>query len=329
MQQTKILIRLPNWLGDLVMSTAFVQAVKEIYPDAIIDIIVKKGIDVLTEQFPSYRKKYIFSKQHYKGLRGAWKFGKEIAAQEQYDLFFCLPDSLSSAVMAKAVNAKQRIGYKKELRSLFLTHSYQKKKGIHRVEEYIDLLQQFTNKAIGNITVTLNKHASDKRNAIIVNINSEASSRRLPKEKAVSIIDTIRKNIQEEIILIGSDKEKPFVDEVYAALTDKNNIANLSAQTDLQQLAALMGSCKLVLTTDSGPAHVANAVGSNTLVLFGAGNENNTAPYNKVNCQIIRLGQLSCEPCLKNKCELYGVPKCLLLLDENKIVTEVKKFLNQ
>jgi len=68
---------------------------------------------------------------------------------------------------------------------------------------------------------------------------------------------------------------------------------------------------------------VANALGVETVVLFGAGNENNTAPYNKSNRTIIRLGQLACEPCVSNTCKLYGVPQCLVRLDENIIVSAV------
>ena len=82
-----------------------------------------------------------------------------------------------------------------------------------------------------------------------------------------------------------------------------------------------------VLTTDSGPAHVANALGVHTVVLFGAGNENNTAPYNKNSLTIIRLGQLPCEPCVSNTCKLYGVPQCLARLDENIIVAAVTNAL--
>jgi heptosyltransferase-2 len=329
MQQKKILIRLPNWLGDLVMSTAFVKAVNETYPNSIIDLIIKKGIDVLLENFPPHRKRYIFSKQQYNGLKGAWKFGKEIAAQENYDLFFCLPDSLSSAVMAKATGASKRIGYKKELRSLLLTNSFNKKQNTHRVEEYIDLLRQFTKTKIPDIAVQLTATGKNKKNELIININSEASSRRLPKEKAISIINTIKKNINPEIILIGSEKEKPFVDEVYHSLSDKNNITNLAGRTAIPQLIELMASCTTILTTDSGPAHVANAIGLKTIVLFGAGNENNTAPYNSSNRKIIRLGELSCEPCTNNQCKRFGVPECLLRLDENIIVNAVKEALNQ
>ena len=138
-----ILIRLPNWLGDMVMSTAFVQAVKNRFPDAAVDLVVKKGIDFLLDYFPAHGQRYIFSKEEYKGLTGTRKFGKLIKAQKKYDIFFCLPDSFSSAVMGYAAGATERIGYKKEIRSIFLSHAFSKKNKIHRVEEYVDLLTQF------------------------------------------------------------------------------------------------------------------------------------------------------------------------------------------
>jgi len=322
-----ILIRLPNWLGDMVMSTAFIQAVKAQYPDATIDLIAKKGLDPLLDSFPQHGQRYIFSKEEYKGLTGAFKFGRQVRSQKKYDLFFCLPDSFSSAVMGYAIAAKERVGFKKELRSISLTHAYQKKRNLHRVAEYIDLLQQFIKKEIPVPAVQLLSQPSEKKDALIININSEAPSRRLPKEKAIQLIDTIRHKINNEIILIGSNKEKAFVDEVYASLVNKINITNKAGQTNLQELVSLMSSCPVMLTTDSGPVHVANALGVHTIVLFGAGNENNTAPYNTENRSIIRLGQLACEPCVSNTCKLYGVPQCLARLDENLIALEVYDLL--
>jgi lipopolysaccharide heptosyltransferase II len=322
-QPQNILIRLPNWLGDMVMSTAFVKAVQQQYPNAAIDVIAKKGIDFLLDYFPEYNQHFIFDKEVYKGLSGAYKFSKQLRQQKQYDIFFCLPDSLSSAVMAYGTGATKRAGFKKELRSILLTNAYQKKKSFHRVEEYIDLLQQFIKTTIPVPPVELNLPLKEKKNAVIVNINSEASSRRLPAAKAVSIINAVRKQITEEVILIGSPKEKVFVDEVYQQIHDKSNIINSAGKTTLQELINLLGSCPVMLTTDSGPAHVANALGTHTVVLFGAGNENNTAPYNKNNCSIIRLAQLPCEPCVNNTCKLYDTPKCLVMLDENTIVQQV------
>lgn len=323
-----ILIRLPNWLGDMVMSTAFVQAVKDHFPDANIDLIAKKGIDFLLDYFPAHEQRFIFSKDVYKGIAGARKFGKMIRKKKKYDLFFSLPDSFSAAIMGHAIAAKERVGFKKELRSVFLTHAYQKKKNTHRVEEYVDLLQQYVKKEIPAPPVKLSTAIVEKKKPLVVNINSEASSRRLPKAKAVSVINAIRKKIKGEIILVGSNKEKGFVDEVFEALNDKNNISNKAGMTSLPEMVTLLNSCSVMLSTDSGPAHVANALGVYTIVLFGAGNENNTAPYNPRNRKILRLGQLPCEPCVNNTCKLYGIPKCLLQLDETLISTAVYSALN-
>ena len=322
-----ILIRLPNWLGDMVMSTAFVQAVKNEYPVATIDLVAKKGIDFLLDYFPAYGQAFIFSKEEYKGLGGLRRFGKMIAAQKKYDFFFCLPDSFSSAMMAHATAATKRVGFKKELRAVFLTDTYSKQKGLHRVEEYIDLLKQFTKKEMAVPAVQLKIDNAEKGNAVVININSEAVSRRLPEAKAISIIAAVRSAIPNEIILVGSNKEADFVDEVFNKLPDKNNIINKAGKTNLPELLQLFASSAAVLTTDSGPAHVANALGVHTIVLFGAGDENNTAPYNKDNRSIIRLGQLACEPCVSNTCKIYSVPQCLVRLDENLITTAVKNAL--
>jgi heptosyltransferase II len=329
MNSPNILIRLPNWLGDMVMSTAFVHAVKENYPGSSVDFIVKKGIDFLLDYFPEHEHRYVFSKDEYKGLSGALKFGRHIKATKKYDLFFCLPDSFSSAMMAYATGAKKRVGFKNEVRSLLLTDTFAKKRNTHRVEEYTSLLQQYIKKDVRVPEVKLANNSGSKKNILLININSEAASRRLPVAKAVSIIRSLREKLPHEFILLGSPNEKLFVDEVFDGLPSKKNINNMAGKTSLPQLIDIIGSCPVMLTTDSGPAHVANALGTHSIVLFGAGNENNTAPYNKKERTIIRLGELACEPCTKNTCKLYDQPKCLTLLDETYITATVEEILNK
>ncbi|MDQ6761948.1 MAG: hypothetical protein M3015_04875, partial [Bacteroidota bacterium] len=141
----KILVRLPNWLGDMVMSVAFMKELEEAFPKAEISVIVKEGLQSLLSYFPKTKHHFIFSKKEYKGLKGAYRFGKIIAAKEKFDLFCCLPESLSAALMGFATGAKTKIGYKKELRNVLLTKAYSKKKNLHRVEEYVDLLNLFLN----------------------------------------------------------------------------------------------------------------------------------------------------------------------------------------
>jgi len=324
----KILIRLPNWLGDVVMSTAFVAAVRETYPDSKIDVIVKKELAGIAALIPGIDKVYPFSKQEYQGLGGVYRFGKNLR-NEKYDIFFNLPASLSSLVIARATGAKKRIGFAKEGGVFLLTNSYKAPANLHRVDEYMCLLEQYTGKNITSRTVALLPLSTEKNHArLLVNFNSEAESRRMPIDKGRAIINLLTSTFTPvTLTFIGSPKEAAFVDELIAGVDNRERIENYAGKTDLPGLAALMVSSAAILTTDSGPAHLANAVGTPTVVLFGAGNEHNTAPYNKQNLTILRAGKLNCEPCVKNTCMLYGIPKCMELLDELQMINALSVYL--
>lgn len=320
-----ILIRLPNWLGDMVMSTAFVRAVAARWPQANIDLIAKQGSDALLEFFPAHQRRYVYAKETHGGLRGLWRFGREMSRQP-YDGYFTLPDSLSSAVMGLASGARQRIGYRDECRAALMTRTFTRRSGLHRVEEYVDLLRQFTGDRLAVPPVSLGNSVAGQQpreNLVVINVNSEAISRRLPAAKAIRIVDAVRTATAVPIVLIGAPEELPHVQSVMEGLRTREEITNRAGQTSLRDLVELTARCKVFLTTDSGPAHVANAAGAHTVVLFGAGNELKTAPYNAGNREIIRLGQLPCEPCVKNTCRPYGVPKCLTDLDEARIAATV------
>ena len=323
----KILVRLPNWLGDMVMSAGVMHQLPYFFPGAEISVIAKKGIHELLEFFPATQHQFIFNKETYPGLKGLWQFGRTTRQTEKFDLFISLPDSFSSALMGYATGAAHRTGYKKEGRSLLLTHSFNKPKGLHRVEEYIRLLELYTQKKNPSAKVFL-QHAFTKQDHLVVNINSEASSRRLTPAKAVEIINAIRDVYDNRIILIGGKNEKVFVDNVFSQLRTTNGIESMAGQTSLKQLCQVLASAQWMLSTDSGPAHLSNALGTKTIVLFGAGNENNTAPYNKEAVKTIRLGKLSCEPCTRNTCVQFGTPQCLELLEVNDILSAVMQSKN-
>lgn len=324
----KILVRLPNWLGDVVMSTAFVSAVHQLYPEAQIDVIIKKELAGLAGLIPDLHQIHLFSKQEYKGLRGVFRFGKTLRFKK-YDLFFCMPDSLSSAVMGWATGAKKRIGFGKEGRFFLLSSSYKKPSNTHRVDEYVSLLEQFTGKKIAERLVRLEAKATAHHdNLVVVNFNSEAVSRRMPLDKGKQLINLLTNTFKSvKFIIVGSPKEKEYVDELLNDVENGNCLENYAGKTSLEGLCSLMASASAVLTTDSGPAHLANAVGVPTITLFGAGNELNTAPYNKQYLTVLRAGKLECEPCVRNTCKLYGIPKCMQLIDEMEIINALSLYL--
>ena len=323
----KILVRLPNWLGDMVMSVGLIQQLHFFFPDAEVSVVAKKGIHELLSFFPPLQHQFIFSKEEHNGVRGAAAFGKQIRQTEKFDLFICLPNSFSTALVGYFSGAEKRIGYKNELRQVLLTDSFPRPEGIHRADEYIRLLELYTNQQARPQGIFL-QHSFQKQNYVVVNINSEASSRRLTVPKAVELLNALRNHIETKIVLIGAPKEKEFVATVLSLLSNPANFENLAGKTSLIQLVEILASAQLMLTTDSGPAHLANALGIHTIVLFGAGNENNTAPYNKNLRSVIRLGELTCEPCEKNVCVLYKTPQCLERLNSNLISKTAQFYLD-
>ena len=177
----KILVRLPNWLGDMVMAVGFLHQLQKTFPGAAVSVITKKGIHELLPFFPPVEHQYVFSKEEYKGLAGLWAFGRQIKRTETYDLFFCLPPSFSAAFMGFVTGARKRIGYTGEGRSFLFTHAYAKPEQLHRAEEYVHLLERFTGQKATAPIIHLH-HPFTKRNHIVINLNSEAPSRRLTIE---------------------------------------------------------------------------------------------------------------------------------------------------
>ena len=327
-KKMKILVRLPNWLGDVVMSTAFIAAVKQLYPDALLDIIIKKELSGIAELIPGINAIHAFSKQEFKGLGGVYRFGKKL--RSEYDLFFNLPASLSSLVMAYATGAKKRIGFANEGGFFLLTNRYTRPLNVHRVDEYVSLLEQFSGEAISekNVKLDIIKPKTITPNRVLINFNSEAESRRMPVDKGKAILNLLTRAFKNTTFtFIGSPNEAAFIGAVVSGAENGLRVENFSGKTDLTGLCRLIAESALLLTTDSGPAHLANSIGIPTIALFGAGNEYNTAPYNKRGLTILRYGKLVCEPCVKNTCELYGIPKCMEMLDELQIISALGAYL--
>jgi heptosyltransferase-2 len=332
-----ILVRLPNWLGDIVMATGFIQELQRLAPESRIDVILKKELADLASFLPGVSRAYFFSKAQFPGLKGGLAFGRQIAAQQKYDLFFSLPDSFSSALVGWASGSRRRVGFRKEFRSMLLSHAYPKPKGRHRVEEYVHLLERYFGYEATAIRVGLAEKPTVEEGGtaygsagakIVLNFNSEAQSRRMPVEKAIRIVDRLRQATEGDLILVGSPKEAPFAEAIMQGLTDQRQVFSAAGQTSLPQLAQLIRSADLMVSTDSGPAHLAYSQGTPLLVFFGAGDETNTGPYHAEGAEVMRAPGVSCAACRSNTCR-FGAPPCLLQLNEERIVARVQALLGQ
>ena len=108
-QPYAIVIRLPNWLGDIMMSMPTVHALCRHFPAAQIHLVIKKEYADLVSLMPGIAGIYPFDKKAYPGLKGLWIFGRKIRREIAPELFFVLPDSFSAAWMAFASGAGKRV----------------------------------------------------------------------------------------------------------------------------------------------------------------------------------------------------------------------------
>ena len=164
---------------------------------------------------------------------------------------------------------------------------------------------------------------------IVFNVNSEAPSRRLPLEKWQALG---RKLLQDEtqkrrIVFIGTAGEQDRIATVMKAIKPRNALLDFSGKTSLRELAMLLRDADVVVSNDSGPMHLANAVGTPLVTFFGAGNPIETGPFNHRNAIIIDR-HLECSPCVKNVCKFPTV-KCLEQITVDEIYRSVIRLMNK
>ena len=125
-----------------------------------------------------------------------------------------------------------------------------------------------------------------------------------PKEKFTYVADKLTSIDKYKIILFGSEKEVNICN--FIADRMKSRVINLCGRTNLGQFAAILQGCKLLITNDGGPLHMASALGVKTVSIFGPVDERVYGPYPPSKEHMIITGNVECRPCYKN----FRYPLC-------------------
>ncbi|MCK5209611.1 MAG: glycosyltransferase family 9 protein [Cyclobacteriaceae bacterium] len=329
----KILVKLPNKLGDTIMASSFLDAVKNYYPESQLDVIMAKGITDLKFFMPEIDHVYEFSKNEYSGLKGNYKFGRMIARNDQYDLFFCLPFSFSSAISGFFSSSKIKIGYNTEGRGFLFNKAYKLPPNLHVVEDYIGLLEQFLGKKIqfSPPQLVIKKpieYPLPGGEYVVLNVRSGPPSRFIPISKAVEIIVALKEKYPFEIVLTGATFEKDYINEIEDQVKADYPVINLAGKTSIIELGWVLKNAKAMITTDSGNGHFANALGTKTVVLFGAGLQSRCHPYNKKIFRPLQLLEMECVPCRSELCK-YNDNRCLANIENDLILKSMEELLKE
>lgn len=329
-----IIVRMPNWIGDLVMATPLLYDLKQAYPKATITAMCLSHLAPLLLHDPSINELFAFSKSKQITRRITERNLVEKLRKVDYDLGVLLTNSFSSAWRFWQGKVKVRIGFKNEARSLFLTHPLpfpENRKTKHLTFTYKTLLSPLgieISKTPPQLYVLeeekeegwefLRRFGVEKGKMLIgINPGAAYGSAKcwLPER-----FRNVAKKLTEEkpnaaILFFGDLSHKELLQKI--SLDLPSNVLNLAGQTTLRELTSLISLCTIFLTNDSGPMHIADAVGTPIVALFGSTDPVVTGPYRKGGAELIQKF-VPCSPCFKRVCPI-DFP-CMKKIEEEEVV---------
>ena len=330
---TNIIVRFPNWLGDCIMALPFLEALYELNPRTRITVAARVGLARLLRNDPRLCEVIrVNDKQHWFRPYSYWKVARKLQ-MKRYNYGFILPDSLSSAYIFYAGHILERIGYEKEARSRYLTWEIpQPEKEIHRSQKYLNLLDEFGGAPGSNYfpQIFTNDKIVQKAEQLLSGISrfaviapqTRAASRRWGAEKYARLAARIKNELSLDVVLIGAPDEIQAVSEV-AELSGVECL-NTAGRSDLLDSYEIMKRALVYVGNDSGGAHLAGASGTYTISISGADDPSETHPLIKQG-KIIKK-DIPCSPCVKNVCPRRDHPnECMDLISVDEVLAAVRE----
>ena len=344
----KILIRIPNWLGDAIMATYALEMLFANFKNAHFYLVGSKVSTALFADYPNTTTLEDTSKKGGFRILNLYKLAKKIPP---CTLAFTFQNNFLSALFLCFNGAKLRSGFSTEMRS-FLLHFHPKKpKTMHEAMRFANLVQQtlllklqtpfkqvpqILHLRTQNTQVELPQTFKDSK---IIGINAGAAFGAAKRWEEAYFAEVIAHFLKQnyKIILFGVESENPINLAILSHLKPTQNVLNLSGQTTIPQLIAYFSHLNFLLTNDSGPMHLAVALKIPTLALFGPTNAQETSPFNASFAQIISLetlGQkLACMPCMQRTCPLPTTSKdyhaCMQNLTPELVICAMQSLLKE
>lgn len=307
---SKILVRPPNWIGDAVMSTAALGALRAAFPSSEIVLAANHAVCELMRPHPFCDRVILYDKKGpHRGIGGLWKFCG-LLARERFDLAILLQNAIEAAIMARLAGIKTRAGYSTDGRKILLTHAVRLSKGarrLHHSQYYMQMLAGLGIQPAGR-QLRLQCTDEEKRSAGSVlghgrwaAINPGAaygSAKRWRPERFSQVANALASEFGYNLLLVGGPGETAIGSEIEAGMRSKP--LNMVGRTSVRQLMALLASVDLVITNDSGPMHVAAAFDRPIVALFGPTDHCATSPLCSRFLLVRKVAE--CAPCFKRQC---------------------------
>ncbi len=336
-----IIVRVPNWLGDVVMATPILQDLRNHFKDAKITVMAQANVAALLKNDPNIDEIFSFKRpngwvhrSHHTQIIDSLRHGS-------YDLGILLTNSFSSAWWFWRGDVKNRIGFRGNLRNLLLNRSVPFPTHVetqHQIITYKMLLKTLGIPVSSTqpklyVSEEENAHAKqlitelgvDLKKQTVIGINPGAaygSAKCWLPERYQAVTNRLLQNPQVFIIYFGDAAGTPLVNAICKELP-VNRVANLAGKTSIPSLIALINSCSVFLTNDSGPMHIAAALRVPLLALFGSTSDVKTGPSYGISNVIHK--HVKCSPCYKRVCPIDF--RCMTRITVDEVHDQIQNLL--
>ncbi len=343
-----ILVRAPNWIGDAVMCLPALKDLRNGFKNAEITVVARPAIARLLNGQCGINDVIVYEHQtKHRGLLGLLRLSRVIR-KRAFDSAVLFQNAFEAAMLAVLSGIPRRIGYAADGRSWLLTQAIPvpRQAGLHHTGYYQQLVQRVTHVSSGDSTpkllaATHNHSDFDRRfpemcsssNTLLIGINPGSiygSAKRWLPERFAELGDELVERIYKHselsavrCVLIGGKGEDRL--GAYIARRMRTQPIVLSGKTTIPELVAVLKRCAMLVTNDTGPMHVAQALGVPVVALFGSTDPETTGPVGETSC-VIRE-QVRCSPCLLRACPIDH--RCMSQISTDRVVKSVMEHIDR
>lgn len=341
----RVLVRAPNWIGDAVMCEPALRGLRSLFPRAELTLLAKAAVAELFSGYAGLDRVSVYDdKGPHAGLAGKWTLAGTLR-RYQFDLAVLFQNAFEAAFITWLAGIPRRYGYVTDGRAIFLTDSVAVPSPdslTHQVEYYWNLLAPLglsgapppprlmvspeEERQMGERLASSGVTASD----LVIGINpgsTYGSAKRWLPERFAEVAKRLTEQVCAEsgrrtaIVVLGAKGEELLGADIAARIQSSSVV--LSGATTIRELMAATKRCRLLITNDTGPMHIAAACGVPVVAVFGPTDWRTTAPYGR-DRSIVRE-PVDCAPCLLRECPIDH--RCMTRVSVDRVYdTAVKQL---
>jgi heptosyltransferase-2 len=335
----KILLRGTNWIGDAVMTIPAIMELRRLFPQAHIALHTRTGTADIFRNSPLIDE-IISVKSVLEDVR--------LLRNRQFDLAVIFPNSFESALAARFAGIKRRFGYAAQHRAFLFTDAIEVpawKDSRHEVHYYFELvgavakhfLRLETSAEPSEPQIEISSDVSERARALLRQKgivdgrptvalapgSTNSRAKRWTPESFARVNDRLQDDLGVSVVLMGSPGDKEVSTHVYDLSVRKP--FDLTGETDIALAAAVLKEVDLLISNDMGLAHLAPAVGTETLVIFGPTNPVTTRPFSS-RASIV-TASVECAPCMLRDCPIDH--RCMTRVTHDEVFERARVLLEK